>query len=199
LGNLTLHQGDIDAARALFEESLALRRELGDTRGIATVLNNLGVVAMEQGDTDAARALYEESLTLRRELGDREGTATSLANLAKIALERGDDVAARALYAQSLSLHRDLSNWDGVVMCLEGLIYVAIAQNLPERATRLGGSLAVLLEARETLQLIDAGRLQQTINTVRVQLGEEAWRTAWAAGRALTVEQAIDYALNEGH
>src|SRR5579871_6424352 len=70
----TWHTGrDYATARALYEESLAIRRELGDKNGIADSLSNLGEMAKEQGDYAAARALYEESLAIRRELGDKYG------------------------------------------------------------------------------------------------------------------------------
>ena len=56
-GVLAKYQGDYPAARALHEESLAIRRELGDRLGIAASLNSLGAVAQDQGDYPATRAL----------------------------------------------------------------------------------------------------------------------------------------------
>src|SRR5207248_1784979 len=72
-GNLAWNQTEYRAARALFEESLAIFRELADRDGIARSLNYLGNVAIEQGEYSAAHALYEESLAIRRQLGDRRG------------------------------------------------------------------------------------------------------------------------------
>src|SRR5436190_83325 len=69
LGIVAQDEGDYAAARALHEESLALKREIGDKWGISYSLNNLGIVAAGQGDYTAARALFEESLALKRELG----------------------------------------------------------------------------------------------------------------------------------
>ena len=51
-------------AHALYEESLALFRELGDARYVAFILFFLGGTAMEQGDPERARVLYEESLDM---------------------------------------------------------------------------------------------------------------------------------------
>ena len=42
LGILASSQGDFPAARSFAEESLAIRRELGDRRGIARTLITLG-------------------------------------------------------------------------------------------------------------------------------------------------------------
>ena len=74
-------QGEYAQATALYEESLALCRELSDTRGIARALHSLGSVAHTQGDLAQATALFEESLALRRELGDLRGSATSIGSL----------------------------------------------------------------------------------------------------------------------
>src|SRR5436190_443773 len=67
------------AARVQLEEGLSRFRDLGDRRGIAWVVNNLGNVAFGEGDYDTARARHEESLRIRRELGDRQGIALSRA------------------------------------------------------------------------------------------------------------------------
>ena len=75
LGAAPRARGDHAGAGRLFEASLALRRELGDKRGIALGLKNLGDSARYLSDYDRAAALYQESLALRRELGDPWGLA----------------------------------------------------------------------------------------------------------------------------
>jgi hypothetical protein len=55
-GNLAAFQGDFASARSLFEESLAIHSELGDKRGSALSLMNLGIVASDQGDYSWARS-----------------------------------------------------------------------------------------------------------------------------------------------
>ena len=98
----------------MFEESLAIRRELGDKGGIAAALNDLGWVAWHRNDYTAARALSEESLAIWRELGDKEGIATSLNNLGLVAYFQGEYAAAHALYQESLALRRALGDKRGI-------------------------------------------------------------------------------------
>ena len=43
----------------------------------------------------------------------------------------------------------------------------------------------------------DASDIERLVATARAQLGEEAFAAAWAAGRALTLEQAVAEALGE--
>ena len=68
----------------MFEESLAMRRELGHKPGIATCLYYLGVVAHAHGRLALARSLLEESLVLRQQLSDLRGAAESLEALEDI-------------------------------------------------------------------------------------------------------------------
>jgi len=79
------HQGDTAAARTLIEESLALRRELGDKHGIAWSLIVRGVVARDEGDLAAAHAYLADALALAREIGFRQGIANCLLLLAGLA------------------------------------------------------------------------------------------------------------------
>jgi tetratricopeptide (TPR) repeat protein len=79
-GVLAHYQGDYDAADPLYEESLAIKRDLGDRRGIAKLLGDLGNVAYEHGDYRQARSLLEESLAIQQKLGDRWGIAAPLNN-----------------------------------------------------------------------------------------------------------------------
>jgi predicted ATPase/class 3 adenylate cyclase/predicted negative regulator of RcsB-dependent stress response len=127
-GELAFQQGDYPAARASYTESLALRRQLGDRRGIAGALNNLGNVARDQGDPPSAKSLYEESLAIKRELGDRRGIAMSLNNLGNVAKDQGDYPAARALYEESLATVRELTDPRGIAMSLNNLGGVLLEQ-----------------------------------------------------------------------
>ena len=68
---MAFFQGDYDRAAALWEESLALFRDLGDTIGIAYSYGNLGLVADAQDDYERAIASYEQALALFRQLDDR--------------------------------------------------------------------------------------------------------------------------------
>ena len=120
-GVLAYLQGDYPAAREPHEESLSIRRELGDRIGIARSLGNLGIVTFQQGDYPAARALYEESLATHRELGDRFGIAASLGNLGNVAQEQGDYPAARALLEECLAIRRELGDRAGIAMSLDSL------------------------------------------------------------------------------
>ena len=124
-GALARRQGDYPAARALGEESLAISRELGERRGVATSLRNLGTVADRQGDIASARMLFEESMAVSRELEDRAGIASALNGLGNLALEKDDYRAAGALYQESLAISGELGDRTGIVRTRHNLGVVA--------------------------------------------------------------------------
>ena len=120
-GVLAWKQGDYPAAQALYEQGLAIRRELGDRRGVGAVLNNQGLLAYEQGNYAAARVLHEESLAIDRELGDRWGVAVSLVHLGGLAMRQGDYSSARPMNEESLAIFRELGDRGHIANALRSL------------------------------------------------------------------------------
>jgi tetratricopeptide (TPR) repeat protein len=134
---LTMYLGNRVAARALYEESLAIFRELGMKRDIAWTLAFLGWVHAEAGQ-GAAQALYEESLAIFRELGDKFGIADGLNSLGGVARRQGDYRAARALGEESLAIYRELGYKRGIISVLGDLARLSNAQGDGEQARALG-------------------------------------------------------------
>lgn len=122
---LARNQGDYAAAQALSEQSLAMKRELGDRQGVAAALNTLATLALQRSDYAAAKPFYQESLQIERSMGSRQGVTASLIGLANVALEQGDYGAARRLYLESLTIKRDLRDKRGIATSLAGLGAVA--------------------------------------------------------------------------
>ena len=55
LGNIRWRQGDLGAAALALEESVAIRRSLGDKWTLSAALSNLGTVVELQGDFERAQ------------------------------------------------------------------------------------------------------------------------------------------------
>jgi tetratricopeptide (TPR) repeat protein len=146
-GVLWHEQGSYAQALAHYEQSLELRRQQGDKRGIASSLNSLGVLALDQGDYRRAAVLFEESIALKRELGDALGIAGSLNNLGMVVSALEDYPRARALYEESLAMNRQLGFRSGVATVLANLAATTLAQHSPLHAQSLfGESLALFQE-----------------------------------------------------
>lgn len=125
LGLLDWSTGDLRSAELHFNESLLIWRSLDDKRGIANMLNNLGIVLLPQCKFDTARAQHIESLQIYRDLEDTWGVALSLSNLGLVALDSGDYAEAEKLLSESLTLRRDLRDEQGGAQSLNNLGIVA--------------------------------------------------------------------------
>ena len=136
-GALARNQGDYEQATARLSESLALQRQLGDKRGIASALNHLGRVFYLRGDYKGAISLLEESLAIRRQLGDRKGMADSLGHLGLVLKALGDYERAITLHEESLALQRELADKRGIATALSNLGFVRYDQGDNSRAAAL--------------------------------------------------------------
>lgn len=198
LGVLASRERNYAAARPLMEESLALRRQTGETWGLAATLDYLGPVARHQGDDDRAAAVYEESLTIYRNLGNRPGMASALRHLGEVALHQNDIRRASTLFEESLALHRTVGNRPGLIECIEGLAGVAAAGERYERTARLFGAAQALHEIiGHTPSAYNNAKHDRDVAAARAAMGDAAFDKAHTAGRAMTLEQAIEYALGE--
>ncbi len=77
-GVLSEQQGDLDRAKALYEDEQAIADEVGDKYASARAMYNLGVVAETRGDYGRATNLYEQALALQREMGSDRAIAAVL-------------------------------------------------------------------------------------------------------------------------
>lgn len=102
-GMLATRQGDYDRAVALYEESLALYRNMGHKKDTSGPLRELGAVAYQRGDYDRAVRLNEQALIINREFDSRFGAGLTLCNLADAVRAQGDLERARTLLEESLS------------------------------------------------------------------------------------------------
>ncbi len=175
-----------------------MARETGDKWFAAYPLRNLGIVAGMQGDYQRAMPFIEESLVLCREINDKYGIASAQNSLGKMALKLGNYERAMTPFKESLTLRREVADRRGIAVCLEGLAGVAGGQAKPILAARLLGAAEVI---RETIGTppppSDRAEYDRQVSAVGAVLGQERLAAAWAEGRAMSLEQAIKYALKE--
>ena len=112
-GVLAGEQGDYAEAHAALRESLAIARELNDSRSVGIALNALAVNARDLGELEQSQALFEESISLWRRMGDRVLVARSLSNLANLAKLSKQYARARALYKECRSIFHELGDGTG--------------------------------------------------------------------------------------
>jgi tetratricopeptide (TPR) repeat protein len=199
LGAQELEKGNYERATRLFEDALALSRDLGDQRTVGYALRNLGEVARHRGEYGRAAMLGMESLSLFREIADDWHIAGTLAWLGRITLYTSDDLEAAAGYfREGLIVAQRIGDGECAAFCLEGFAGLAGARAQGARSTRLYGATEALREAiGAPLSPIDRPDHDHKVAAARAQLDEAIWRTAWNEGRAMSLDEAVAYALKE--
>jgi non-specific serine/threonine protein kinase len=201
-GGLAYAQGDDGRALALYEESLSIAQETGIKPTIAYVIMAMGLVALQGENYEQAGRLLGESLELQREMGAKIDTAITLSWLGQIARIRQDYPRAAALYGESLALLRQFGNKISLAICLSGLAVLAATQGQPTIAARLLGAAEAAVPDLRTgviwvgIPFVRPADYEQVNAAIRAQLDEVAFKAAWAEGQAMTVEQAVAYALD---
>jgi predicted ATPase/class 3 adenylate cyclase len=191
-------RGDLQRATQLLGEALTMYKKTGDQALIASVLTHLGFTFLFQGDLERATAASEEAAAMLREQKHLSYLAYALNNLGWIALLRGDSERARDLYAESMRSHREVGFKVDAPENLLGLACVAAARGEAERAARLFGASEALPEAMDApLEPGERALQEPYLAAARSKLDETSWQEAWAKGRAMTLEEAIAYALEE--
>jgi non-specific serine/threonine protein kinase len=169
------------------------------TNRIATwagfALNYLGHVEYARGNIAAAIARFEEAGDSFRTVGNTYGLGFVLTNLAKAARRSGDYARATALYSESLVLRYEQGDKYSIAGGLRGLALVAAKTRQYERAARLWGAAEALSEAIGAAPPRHQERAQDAIAATRCGLGKEGFAAAWAAGRSLSLAEAVAEAM----
>src|SRR6185312_10537647 len=187
-------------AREALREATAIFDELGDRSGAAWAINQQGDIAREQGALDEARNYYERGLSAFRNAGDRWGIGRSLADLGHVHCEQGNYEAAQNAYEESLKIFADLGHRRGLARCFEGGACLALARGHAARALKLAAAATHLRESvGAPLPHTEKVKLDAALQSAWKSLSEQEGKNAWAEGSAMSVERAIQYALDSRH
>jgi tetratricopeptide (TPR) repeat protein len=114
-------------------------RAVGDRRGEAATLNNIGLVYNSLGEKQKALEYYGQVLPLIRTVGNRSGEAATLHNIGSVYHSLGEEQKALDYYSQALPLRRAVGDRDGEAKTLLGIARVESGQGK-------------LLDARSTIE-----------------------------------------------
>jgi len=200
LGVAASHSGDYERSTELLSRVVGLLEQIDDMalRNLiaATCYANLGVAAQGQRAFDLATERHERALVIRRDAGWVAGVARSLRDLGDVARDQGNHLLALERYKESLvvaGVHEDQRvNADAFA----GIAVAALAWSQPVAAARLMGAAERCRESVGSVIVLPADRTahERAVTAAKLALGETAFAEAWAAGRALTVPEAIEEA-----
>jgi predicted ATPase/DNA-binding SARP family transcriptional activator len=190
-------EGDWETAACYADETAAVVREEGSSR-LASSVYHEGWAALARGDHVRARAKYEESYAVGKQLGDESSIWYGLVALGQLALLDGQAPEGAERLRDGLRLAHRFAWTSGAIICLASLATVAATAGDHVGAARLLGAAEALQEeigARLLDSLPERKLREQAMAAVRIGLQPAQLAAAWAEGRALSLDEAVDYAL----
>lgn len=153
-----------------YEESLPLWREVGDRRGEAYTLHELGYLNSVLNNLKEALDHYGRALPLWRELGDRVNEGATLGNAGLVHWKLGELTKALEYYNLALPLRRAVGDrvGEGSTLSNAGLIYHGLG-DLDEALAHYKQALAL---RRETGDRAGEASTLTNIGEVHRRLGE---------------------------
>ena len=195
------------AARRNCEEGLALSREKGNSYGIQYSFMSLGIIAFAEGKYDLASKYLYECLALIREIGDRRVTFYVLYYLGNVAFAKGEYESAYGYFQDSLVMCREINAISYIVYILAGLAGISWvqfeqstnsdkAQSLQNCVRMCGAINSLLVSTNIILRPPELGYYEKALETARSNLEEEVFNANLVASKEMSLDEAIEYALN---
>jgi predicted ATPase/DNA-binding XRE family transcriptional regulator len=195
LGLVLIDEQDFGAAHATLEESKALFREVRDDWGYAHAMMSLTLAPYRQDDRVTALSLYEQVLELFRKLGDMYFQSVALRLIGILKVELGNVTTGEAALQEALTLSRQLDSKYEIAAELWAFGRAAEASGKLTRAVRLYSASRTIFDSIGAWPGHDVD--ENSLATYHTELGEPAFTAAVEVGRAMTMDQAIAYALKD--
>jgi len=195
LSQALCEQGNARQAKAVAAEAVGLARKLDGWPRVYRALFVLGRIHQVLGELDKSRACQEEALALAYQRGDNFTASVINRHLASVLIDCGELAAARQYLERSLHAGRSIAT-SRLAPALAQLAGVAAAEGDMPRALRLGGAAVGLRQAVSArLQPSDVIQMERRLEGARAALGADAAQLVWSEGAAMSVEEAVAYAL----
>jgi predicted ATPase len=196
LGHATALLGENERSTAYFEESLELRRRIGDMSGVALSLTNLAGGVFEEGDTTRATAMLVEAAEIATAVGNKRQLSAAVGALGWFAYteERWDEAEAQA--RESLRLGREIDMTLIVLTQIACLAGIAAATGELVRAARLAAAEEFHRAIFAPATLTEVTGHHAKIESAKAGCDPAIWERASAEGRAMSLDEAADYALS---
>ena len=149
------------------------------------------------GEYEQTETLLEEAHEINLKIGDTDGIASNNNLFAVLALFRNDPDRAEKLSAETIRIMQERAQMSRVDDSLDILAGAAASRGEIRRAAQIWGATAGFRGAtgvnpgRDERELIGPHKA-----AARARLDKAAWNQEWERGRSLTLDQAVDYALD---
>lgn len=199
LAGIAYDYGEFPRAIEIWEQCVQLARRIDYPEALVRALGNLGAAWLYLGDLERTTTSQMEALAIAQDAGMINMVGAIYSNLGNVANRQGETERATAYLREALTLNVTMNDPRQIAVALERFAAVAVTDGRMDRAARLLGA-AHRIRARLGSIAASAEReeTERTAGASRRALGAGDWSTLFDAGAALTIEEAVAYALEDG-
>jgi non-specific serine/threonine protein kinase len=189
-------ESDSKIAREYAKEGTILMQEAGNRWGATMALLSMAMIDKYSGNYSEARAKFAACEPRFRALGDRHRMNMVKSELAHIDRYEGHYQQAEAVYRETIREWQRLGHRAAVAHQFECLASVAKVQEQGRRAATLFGSAQALREKIGiSMTPFEKVEYDREVEDLRRGLDQGVFDSSWAEGRAMSMDQAITFAL----
>ena len=187
--------GDLASVTSRLAEGTEIGRELGDDSILGRFLQAAGYMAFMGDRLDEARGPLEEGLKVALRGTDPVAIAVGHHTVGQVARLQGHPDDAARHYREAIRITNELGDTAQMTEPLQGLAAVLVALGEPERGVRLLGANVAIRERLGGGPPPEWLRLGDPLGEARRLLSAEAYNQAWEAGLGMSVDEAVQKAL----
>lgn len=197
-GYVEVRRGEYERGIPYLQRSLELLQQTGARRSVGFGLGHLAQAYLYQGHSQRAVPMLREAIALVETAGQSTATAYFRNLIGLALLWSGDYEAAKAEYHRNLAYSDEIGHRWAVAQALIGFGALSIEKGDLQIAARLLAAAQTFLAATVyRLPAAEEAYVQRLLNRLRASMDPTEFELAWAAGSALTLKQAIQYAASQ--
>jgi|CXWL01.1.fsa_nt_gi predicted ATPase/Flp pilus assembly protein TadD len=197
IGYYLVLDGKIDSAQKYLDESNFLYQQLNISASNDHLIIAYGQIALMRGDYEQARAYFQENARISRELGSRRDYLWANVRLGDVDMREGNLIEARRIFTETAREFQQDGHTIGLVVSLELMasLYVAIgkADYVPQLIGWADATRGVIGDMRPFLEQAE---IDHDGAASLARLGKTGFEDAYVKGRTMTLDEAVEYALN---
>lgn len=182
MGDRTGAKGDLNGARDLYNQALAILRPMGEHEKTGVVLNNMATGYENQGQIAEAQKLFREAADTWTECGDLLNAGIALSNLGDVFMLRGELHQAQLQYERARD-QIEAADPNGIAYSLYSIAYIRLLRgDIPGAKQYTDQAMTVAVRRRNVNEIAQDS---ETIGAIRIAADD-------LAGARQSFEQALN-------
>jgi tetratricopeptide (TPR) repeat protein len=188
---------DFEKANALRSKTEEIMQEHGSRWSYGITMYSSGSFYIMQKQFEKAREKLNIAMQNMQEIGSRRNVIMIKSDLAHVLRHEGNHHQAIPAYQETIKEWQRLGHRAAVAHQLECLAFIAKALEQAEKAVKLLGAAEALRQRIEIdMNPLERQEYEMEVADLKANMDENEFSSLWAEGRGMTMDEAIELALD---